>query len=108
MNQRFIDAADERFYVEKSNHNDLTPAGRDHIVENFANWTTENRVSNAATIEEIAANDYNLNVSLYVDTTKQEADIDVADQLKTVRNIQERRSEAETRLTDHMEALQYE
>jgi len=104
----FISAADEQFYEEKSNHNDLTPAGRDHIVENFANWTTENRVSNAATIEEIAANDYNLNVSLYVDTTKQEADIDVADQLKTVRNIQERRSEAETRLTDHMEALQYE
>jgi type I restriction enzyme M protein len=104
----FISAADEQFYEEKSNHNDLTPTGRDHIVENFGNWKTENRVSNPATIDEIAANDYNLNVSLYVDTTKQEDDIDVADQLKTVRSIQDKRSVAESRLTDHMEALQYE
>ena len=104
----FISAADEQFYEEKSNHNDLTSTGRDHIVENFGNWKTENRVSNPATMDEIAANDYNLNVSLYVDTTKQEDDIDVADQLKTVRGIQNRRSVAESRLTDHMEALQYE
>lgn len=105
---QFIHAADERFYDEKSNHNDLTGRGRGHIVDNFTNWDTEERVSRTVSLKEIRENDYNLNVSLYVDTTEPEEEIDVPKELSEFRNLQEERSAAESRFTDHMEALNYE
>jgi type I restriction enzyme M protein len=104
----FIHAADEQFYEEKSNHNDLTTAGRDHIVENFANWTTEERVSKPVPVKDIGANDYNLNVSLYVDTTEPEKEIDVAEELSEFKELQNERDRIEAQLVQHMEALDYE
>jgi len=76
---QFIHAADEDFYREESNQNILTDDGLDHIVENFDEWRTEERVSRTVSLEEIEENDYNLNIALYVDTTDPEEDIDVAE-----------------------------
>jgi type I restriction enzyme M protein len=104
----FVHAADEAFYKELSNQNELTAAGIDHIVDNFDGWTTEERVSRAVPIEEIRENDYNLNIALYVDTTEPEEDIDVAEELTKLRDLQAERDEIESQLTDYMEALGYE
>lgn len=105
---QFIHAADERFYEEKSNHNDLTNRGRDQVVDNFNGWKTEERVSRTVSLDEIRENDYNLNVSLYVDTTEPEEEINVSEELSKLRDLQEERATAESRLTEHMEALNYE
>ena len=104
----FVHAADEAFYRELSNQNELTEDGLDHITRNFNEWTTEERVSRAVPIEEIRENDYNLNIALYVDTTEPEEDIDVAEELTKLRNLQEERNEIESQLTDYMQALGYE
>jgi type I restriction enzyme M protein len=58
--------------------------------------------------DEIAANEYNLNISLYVDTTEPEKKIDVAAELQTLRELQEERDAIETRITQYMEVLNYE
>ena len=105
---QFIHAADEDFYRELSNQNELTEDGIDHIVENFHGWTTEERVSRTVTHEEIRENDYNLNIALYVDTTEPEEDIDVAEELAELRELQAERDEIEAQMTEHMEALNYE
>ncbi len=105
---QFIHAADEDFYRELSNQNELTAEGIDHIVENFHEWTTEERVSRTVSHEEIRENDYNLNIALYVDTTEPEEDIDVAEELAQLRELQAERDEIEARMTEHMEALNYE
>ncbi|PSP87429.1 SAM-dependent DNA methyltransferase [Halobacteriales archaeon QS_4_69_34] len=105
---QFIHAADEAFYRELSNQNELTDEGIDHIVENFHDWTTEERVSRTVSAEEIRENDYNLNIALYVDTTEPEEDIDVREELATLRELQAERDEIEARMTQHMEALNYE
>ncbi|UWG50656.1 Type I restriction-modification system methyltransferase subunit [Halalkaliarchaeum sp. AArc-CO] len=105
---QFIHAADEAFYEELSNQNELTEAGIDHIVENFDGWTTEERVSRTVSVEEIRENDYNLNIALYVDTTEPEEDIDVAEELAELRELQAERDEIEAQMTEHMEALNYE
>jgi type I restriction enzyme M protein len=105
---QFIHAADEAFYRELSNQNELTDEGLDHIVGNFREWTTEERVSRAVTLEEIRENDYNLNIALYVDTTEPEEEIDVREELATLRELQAERDEIESRMTQHMEALNYE
>ncbi|WP_267162772.1 type I restriction-modification system subunit M [Halovenus salina] len=105
---QFIHAADEDFYEELSNQNELTDAGVDHIVENFREWATEERVSRTVDIEEIRENDYNLNIALYVDTTEPEEDIDVEEELTKLRKLQAERDDIEGRMTQHMEALNYE
>ena len=104
----FIHAGDEQFYEEKSNHNDLTPTGRNHIVENFTDWKTEERVSKPVPVHEIKANDYNLNVSLYVDTTEPQEDIDVGEEISRFRDLQNRRDRVEEQMVQHLEALNYE
>ena len=105
---QFIHAADEAFYRELSNQNELTDEGLDHIVENFDDWITEKRVSRAVSVEEIRENDHNLNIALYVDTTEPEEDIDVREELATLRELQAERDEIEARMSQHMEALSYE
>ena len=105
---QFIHAADEAFYQELSNQNELTEDGLDHIVENFTEWTTEERVSRTVSIEEIRENDYNLNIALYVDTTEPEEEIDVREELTKLRELQAEREAIEARMSEHMEALDYE
>ena len=105
---QFIHAADEAFYEELSNQNELTEAGLDHIVENFHEWATEERVSRTASLDEIRENDYNLNIALYVDTTEPEEDIDVEEELAKLRELQAECDEIESQMNQHMEALNYE
>ncbi len=105
---QFIHAADDAFYEELSNQNELTEDGLNHIVENFREWVTEERVSRTVSLDEIRENNYNLNIALYVDTTEPEEDIDVAEELATLRELQAEHDEIEARMTQHMEALNYE
>ncbi len=105
---QFIHAADEAFYEELSNQNELTEEGLSHVVGNYRDWVTEERVSRTVDIAEIRENDYNLNIALYVDTTEPEEEIDVAEELATLRELQAERDEIEARMTEHMEALEYE
>ncbi|AQL44745.1 N-6 DNA methylase (plasmid) [Halorientalis sp. IM1011] len=105
---QFIHAADEDFYRELSNQNELTEDGLDHIVKNFDEWRTEERVSRTVPLEEIRENDYNLNIALYVDTTEPEDYIDVNKELDELRKLQAEREEIEAKMTQHMEALNYE
>jgi type I restriction enzyme M protein len=59
-------------------------------------------------LEEIEENDSNLNIALYVDTTEPEEDIDVSEELAALRDLQAERDEIEARMTQHMEASNYE
>jgi type I restriction enzyme M protein len=104
----FVHAADEAFYRELSNQNELTSEGLDHVVENFNGWKTEERVSRAVPIKEIRENDYNLNIALYVDTTEPEEDIDVSEELRKLRNLRTERDQIESQMDEHMEVLSYE
>lgn len=112
----FIHAGDNAnghaFYEELSNQNRLIDdeegKGVDHIVENVRNWTTEERVSRTVPLDEIRENDYNLNIALYVDTTDPEEDINVADELSKLRELQKEREEIEETMKEHMEVLGYE
>jgi len=102
---QFIHAASEAFYVERSNHNDLTPEGRERIVDVFASWTTEDGIARTVTIDEIATHDYNLNDSLYVDTTEPAEQIDTQEALKELDDRIAHREMVEDRRQEHMEVL---
>jgi type I restriction enzyme M protein len=59
-------------------------------------------------LDEIRENDYNLNIALYVDTTEPGEEIDVAEELATLRELQAERDAIEATMSEHMEALNYE
>ncbi|GGL23178.1 RmeM [Halarchaeum grantii] len=104
----FAYAGSEGFYRELSNQNELTEKGLNNIVENFRTWSDEPRISRVVGIDEIQANDYNLNVSLYVDTTEPRPDINVKEEWSELHRLQKERKSLEETIDNHLEVLNYE
>ena len=71
----FIDASDH--YEKAKTQNVLTRENIDKIVTTYRERKTEDKFSYVATLEEIAENDYNLNIPRYVDTFEEEIPIDI-------------------------------
>lgn len=61
----FIDASDE-YQVKNRSQNYLSDQGINHIVNVYQDFRDEEEYSKVVSIEEIAANDYTLNISRYV------------------------------------------
>ncbi|MDK7084039.1 type I restriction-modification system subunit M [Pseudoglutamicibacter cumminsii] len=72
----FIDASKD--FIRQGKHNVMAPSHRDKIVEMVAERSEEQYVSKRASAEEIAANDYNLSVSSYVEMEDTREKIDIA------------------------------
>lgn len=81
----FIDAS--QHYEKVKTSNIIRPGYIDKIIEAYKARTTEDKYSYVASMEEIKANDYNLNIPRYVDTFEADEAIDlnaIAEQLKTL------------------------
>jgi type I restriction enzyme M protein len=71
----FVDASRE--FEEGKNQNKLSEAHLAKILATVKARKSVEKYAHLATIEEIKANDYNLNVPLYVDTFEEEAPVDL-------------------------------
>lgn len=71
----FIDAS--RGFEKVGNQNYLRQAHILDIVQTYRDRTARSRYSHVATLAEVAANDYNLNIPRYVDSFEREAAIDL-------------------------------
>jgi type I restriction enzyme M protein len=71
----FIDAS--QGFEKVKTQNKLLPEHIDKIVTAYQNRTDEEKYSHVASIAEIKANDYNLNIPRYVDTFEEEERIDL-------------------------------
>ena len=65
------------------------------------------RIAQVADLDEIRANDYNLNISRYVDTTKQEEVMSVEEALAQLREAEHRREEAAAKMNKLLAELGY-
>jgi type I restriction enzyme M protein len=80
----FIDAS--KHYESAKNQNKLREKDIEHIVTTYRDFTTgkfkagiiEDKFSYVAKQEEIAENEFNLNIPRYVDTFEEEAEVDIA------------------------------
>ena len=72
----FIDAS--KHFEKGKNQNRLRPEDIDKIIETYQQRKSEDKYSHVATLDEIAENDYNLNIPRYVDTFEPEPEIDLA------------------------------
>ena len=87
----FIDAS--RHFEKAGNQNVLTDAHVDKIIEVYRKRENIDKYAHIASLDEVAGNDYNLNIPRYVDTFEEEEPVDIAavsKDLKTLeRDIQE-------------------
>lgn len=90
----FIDASKD--FVRQGKHNVMAASHRDKIVEMVAERSEEQYVSKRANAEEIAANDYNLSVSSYVELEDTREKIDIAQLNAEIAEIVERQAALRT------------
>ena len=83
----FIDASREFDKVKTQNM--LRKADIDKIIDTYRKREVLDKYSYSATLEEIAENDYNLNIPRYVDTFEEEEAIDINAVAKEIRKVAE-------------------
>ena len=71
----FIDASQD--FEKEGKQNKLLDEHVERIVDTYRKWETIDKYSNVASLEEIAENDYNLNIPRYVDTFEEEEPVDL-------------------------------
>ena len=89
----FIDASGE--FEEGSNQNRLRDRDIERITGTFHAWTDVEKYARVVPLSEIEQNDWNLNISRYVDTSEEEERIDVAEAVRKLRELERERAAAE-------------
>jgi len=82
----FIDASRE--YKDAKNQNILTDEHLDKIVRTYRKFETVEKYAYRATPQELADNDFNLNIPRYVDTFEEEEEIDLAAVKKEIAGLE--------------------
>ncbi|HCG8252794.1 TPA: type I restriction-modification system subunit M [Vibrio parahaemolyticus] len=101
----FIDASRE--FKSGKNQNQLTAENIQKIVDIYKARETTDKYSYLATLEEIAENDYNLNIPRYVDTFEEEEEIDLV-AVRTERlALQNELADLEAKMAGYLEELGY-
>jgi type I restriction enzyme M protein len=103
----FIDAAQEGYYRQGKAQNFLDQEHIDKIVAAFRDFREAERFAHVADLDEIRANDHNLNISRYVDTTQHEEVMSVEDALAQLREAEHRRDEAVEKMNKLLAELGY-
>ena len=102
----FIDASGE--FQEGSNQNRLRDRDIEHISRTFHAYADVEKYARVVPLGEIEANDWNLNISRYVDTSEEEERIDVAEAVRKLRELERQRATAEATMNRYLAELGYE
>ena len=94
----FVDAS--RVFNKGRNQNELLPAHIDSIYEAYRSYKDSPGLSKVANQDEVAANDWNLNIALYVEPVSDETTTSVADAVKNLKKSLEEAYAAEDRLRE--------
>lgn len=107
----FVDASGEGHYEKGKNQNILRECDVKKIVDTYVqyksdiHYTDEPKFSHVATLDEIAENDYNLNIPRYVDTFEEEELIDIDEVKQNIANIEAELAEVQAQMKKYMEEL---
>ena len=99
----FIEAS-ARFPREQA-QNSLREGDITKIVGAYKRYEDMDKFCRVVDMAEIKANDYNLNITRYVDTTPDEEPIDVAAALKELNELRARRAEIEAKMDQYLGQL---
>lgn len=104
-----IDGSEQ--YKEGKKQNSLEPTHVDHLTqwydELYLDQTTakERKHARLVAVEEIAENDYNLNIARYINTSEPEEEIDLPTVLKNIQSIGEKEAAIDAKLKGFLNDL---
>ena len=99
----FIDASKE--FKPGKNQNELTDEIIRKIIDTYVNRVDVPKYAHVASMEEIEANDFNLNIPLYVDTAEAEEEIDIAKVKAELAEISAKKQAAVEKVNSTMKLL---
>lgn len=102
----FIDGSND--FVKDGNKNKIRPEDIDKIVEAFDNFEDVEKYATVVDIKTIEENDFNLNISRYVDTTEEEEVIDISAVLKEIKALEVKEAEIKDKLNGFLKELGFD
>ncbi|MFC1976597.1 N-6 DNA methylase, partial [Chloroflexota bacterium] len=99
----FIDASRE--FEQGTNQNRLRTKDIDKIVNTYRQLQGIDKYAYLATFDEIAENDFNLNIPRYIDTFEPEPEIDIAVVQHEIRSLEQQLAGVEKKLIGYLEEL---
>ena len=98
----------ENEYAEGRNQNALEQQNVKRIKNTYKKYKEEERFSRIVPVNEIAENDYNLNITRYVSTAEEAERIDVKAAFTDLKTLQQKRNTAEATMMEYIKELGYE
>ncbi|MCM1236487.1 MAG: SAM-dependent methyltransferase, partial [Ruminococcus flavefaciens] len=74
-----------KLFVKEKKQNVMQEEHIDHVLELYQNRKTVEKEAYLASHEDIVANDFNLNIPRYVDTTEEEPEVDLKSLTQSIR-----------------------
>lgn len=99
----FIEAS--QGFIKDGNKNKLRPEDIAHIVKAYENFEDEEKFAKLATLEEIKKNDYNLNITRYVDTSEEEEEIDIEEVIGRISKREQELADSKEKINTFLEQL---
>jgi len=101
----FVDSSGNGNYEKGKNQNKLREEDLEKILDTYEKYTTVEKYSYVATIEEIKENEYNLNIPRYVDTFEEEEMVDMDEVKENIKNIKKELEEVEMQMEEYLDEL---
>ena len=99
----FIDASKE--FEKVKTQNKLREQHIQKIVETYRDRKEIEKYSHLASLQEIAENDYNLNIPRYVDTFEEEEPIDIKAVMAEIKELEAKRAELDKEIEVYLKEL---
>ena len=101
----FIDASQQ--YEKEKKQNEMKERHIDHVLELYNNRKTVEKEAYLASYEDIVANDFNLNIPRYVDTTEEEPEIDLRELTQNIKETDQAIKEGNKALLGMLKELSF-
>lgn len=102
----FIDASKD--FEKGKNQNRLTDENVAKIFQTYKERKETEKYSHLANIDEIKENEFNLNISRYVDTFEEEPEIQIDDVAKEIQDLEQNEKKLRKQITEFCEELSIE
>ncbi len=102
----FIDAS--QGFIKDGNKNKLRDEDIEKIITTFDNFENVEKYAEVVELDTIKENDYNLNISRYVDTTEEEEPVDIDLVLQDIRELKMKIADNEEKLNGYLEELGFD
>lgn len=102
----FIDGSND--FVKDGNKNKVRDEDIEKIVKAFDEYKDVEKYATVVDVETIKENDYNLNISRYVDNTEEEEEVDIELVLQDIRELKLKMADSEEKLNGYLEELGFD